>query len=138
MFFLSWNPDLGPLRNLPGESNIPPRQLDIHRKDFFRLTEKNIYPFTRDRCYGRPYLSVVSPRGPISHETHNLALATNDRSALLLSLILAESSIELVPNVLVHHAAILNWAHMKRIVTHSLILDQTYHRTAILRLRTSG
>src|SRR2546427_6955816 len=138
MFFLSWNPDLSPLRNLSGKSDIPPRQLDILAKGFFCLTEKNIYPFTRDRCYGRPYLSVVSPRGPISHETHNLALATNDWSALVLSLILAESSIELVPNELVDHPAILNWAHRKRKDPHSLILDQTYHHSAILRLGPGG
>ena len=138
MFFLSWNPDLSPLRNLSGKSDIPPRQLDILAKGFFCLTEKNIYPFARDRCYGRPYLSVVSPRGPISHETHNLALATNDWSALVLSLILAESSIELVPNELVDHPAILNWAHRKRKDPHSLILDQTYHHSAILRLGPGG
>ena len=138
MFFLSWNPDLGPLRNLPGESNISLRQLDILAKGFFCLTEKNIYPFTRDRCYGRPHLSVVSPRGPISHETHNLALATNDWCALVLSLVLAESSIELVPNELVDHPLILNWAHRKRKDPHSLILDQTYHHSAILRLGPRG
>jgi len=138
MFFLSWNPDLSPLRNLSGKSDIPPRQLDILAKGFFCLTEKNIYPFARDRCYGRPYLSVVSPRGPISHETHNIALATNDWSALVLSLILAESSIELVPNELVDHPAILNWAHRKRKDPHSLILDQTYHHSAILRLGPGG
>jgi len=92
----------------------------------------------RDRCYGRPHLSVVSPRGPISHETHDLALATNDWSALVLSLIIAESSIELVPNELVDHPAILNWAHRKRKDPHSLILDQTYHHSAILRLGPRG
>jgi len=92
----------------------------------------------RDRCYGRPHLSVVSLRGPISHETHNLALATNDWSALVLSLIIAESSIELVPNELVDHPAILNWAHRKRKDPHSLILDQTYHHSAILRLGPRG
>jgi len=138
MFFLSWNPDLSPLRNLSGKSDIPPRQLDILAKGFFCLTEKNIYPFARDRCYGQPHLPVVSPRGPISHETHNLALATNDWSALVLSLILAESSIELVPNELVDHPAILNWAHRKRKDPHSLILDQTYHHSAILRLGPGG
>ena len=138
MFFLSWNPDLSPLRNLSGKSDIPPRQLDILAKGFFCLTEKNIYPFARDRCYGRPHLPVVSPRGPISHGTHNLALATNDWSALVLSLILAESSIELVPNELVDHPAILNWAHRKRKDPHSLILDQTYHHSAILRLGPGG
>src|SRR5437660_9834212 len=92
----------------------------------------------RDRCYGRPHLSVVSPRGPISHETHDLALATNDWSALVLSLIIAESSIEPVPNELVDHPTILTWAHRKRKDPHSLILDQTYHHSAILRPRPRG
>ena len=76
MFLLSWNPDLSPLRNLSGKSDIRLGQLDILAKGFFCLAEKNVYPFTRDRCYGRSHLSVVSPCGPISHETHNLALAT--------------------------------------------------------------
>jgi len=57
---------------------------------------------------------------------------------LVLSLILADSSIELVPNELVDHPAILNWAHRKRKDPHSLILDQTYHHSAILRLGPSG
>jgi rRNA small subunit pseudouridine methyltransferase Nep1 len=51
-----------------------------------------------------------------------------------LSLILAESSIELVPNELVHEPAILKWAQKKRKDPHTLILDQTYHHSAILRL----
>ncbi|HEX9429103.1 MAG TPA: 16S rRNA methyltransferase [Candidatus Bathyarchaeia archaeon] len=53
---------------------------------------------------------------------------------MVLSLILAESSIELVPNELVHHPAILKWAQKKRKDPHTLILDQTYHHSAILRL----
>jgi rRNA small subunit pseudouridine methyltransferase Nep1 len=57
---------------------------------------------------------------------------------LILSLILAESSIELVPNELVHHPAILKWAKRKRKDPHSLILDQTYHHSAILRLGHRG
>jgi rRNA small subunit pseudouridine methyltransferase Nep1 len=57
---------------------------------------------------------------------------------LILSLILAESSIELVPNELVHHPAILKWAKRKRKDPHSLILDQTYHHSAILRLGLRG
>lgn len=61
-----------------------------------------------------------------------------DRSALVLTLILAESSIELVPNELVRHPAILKWAERKRKDPHSLILDQTYHHSAILRLGTPG
>src|SRR5712691_4169466 len=61
-----------------------------------------------------------------------------DRSALVLSLILAESSIELVPNELVDHPAILNWAHRKRKDPHSLVLDQTYHHSAILWLGPRG
>ena len=57
---------------------------------------------------------------------------------MVLSLILAESSIELVPNELVDHPAILSWAHRKRKDPHSLVLDQTYHHSAILRLGPSG
>jgi len=61
-----------------------------------------------------------------------------DGSALVLTLILAESSIELVPNELVRHPAILKWAQRKRKDPHSLILDQTYHHSAILRLGPRG
>ncbi len=57
---------------------------------------------------------------------------------MVLSLILAESSIELVPNELVDHAAILHWAQRKRKDPRSLILDQTYHHSAILRLGPRG
>ncbi len=57
---------------------------------------------------------------------------------MVLSLILAESAIELVPNELVHHAAVLSLAQRKRKDPHSLILDQTYHHSAILRLGPRG
>jgi rRNA small subunit pseudouridine methyltransferase Nep1 len=57
---------------------------------------------------------------------------------LVLSLIIAESSIELVPNELVRHPAILKWAQKKRKDPHTLILDQTYHHSAILRLGPRG
>jgi len=57
---------------------------------------------------------------------------------LVLSLILAESSIELVPNELVHHPAILKWAQRKRKDPHATILDQSYHHSAILRLGPGG
>ena len=57
---------------------------------------------------------------------------------MVLSLVLAESSIELVPNELVHHPAILKWAQRKRRDPGALVLDQTYHHSAILRLRARG
>jgi rRNA small subunit pseudouridine methyltransferase Nep1 len=53
-------------------------------------------------------------------------------------LILAESSIELVPNELVHHPAVLKWAQRKRKDPRTLIMDQTYHHSAILRLGSLG
>ena len=59
-------------------------------------------------------------------------------SPLVLTLVLAESSIELVPNELVHHPAIVKWAQRKRKDPHSLILDQTYHHSAILQLGPHG
>ena len=39
-----------------------------------------------------------------------------------------------MPNELVHHPAILKWARKKRKDPHTLVLDQTYHHSAILRL----
>jgi rRNA small subunit pseudouridine methyltransferase Nep1 len=56
----------------------------------------------------------------------------------LLTLILAESSIELVPNEIAGHSAILKWAERKKKDPHQLILDQSYHHSAILRLEKSG
>jgi rRNA small subunit pseudouridine methyltransferase Nep1 len=56
----------------------------------------------------------------------------------LLTLILAESSIELVPNEIAGHPAILKWAERKKKDPRQLILDQSYHHSAILRLGKSG
>ncbi|TMI50430.1 hypothetical protein E6H22_01350 [Candidatus Bathyarchaeota archaeon] len=58
--------------------------------------------------------------------------------SLTLTLILAESSIELVPNEIAGHPAILSWARRKKKDPHRLILDQSYHHSAILRLGGSG
>jgi len=56
----------------------------------------------------------------------------------VLSLVLAESSIELVPNELVHHPAVVKWAQRKRRDPQTLVLDRTYHHSAILRLGLRG
>lgn len=56
----------------------------------------------------------------------------------MLSLILAESSIELVPNEIAGHPAIIKWAKRKKKDPHKLVLDQNYHHSAILRLGKSG
>jgi rRNA small subunit pseudouridine methyltransferase Nep1 len=56
----------------------------------------------------------------------------------LLTLILAESSIELVPNEIAGHPAILKSARRKKKDPHDLILDQSHHHSAILQLGTSG
>jgi rRNA small subunit pseudouridine methyltransferase Nep1 len=56
----------------------------------------------------------------------------------LLTLILAESSIELVPNEIAGHPAILKWAERKKKDPRQLILDQSYHHSAILRLGKAG
>src|SRR2546428_6240904 len=56
----------------------------------------------------------------------------------MLTLILAESSIELVPNEITGHPAILKWAERKKKDPHQLILDQSYHHSAILGLGKSG
>jgi rRNA small subunit pseudouridine methyltransferase Nep1 len=55
----------------------------------------------------------------------------------MLSLILAESSIELVPNEIAGHPAITKWAKRKKKDPRQLILDQNYHHSAILRLGKS-
>src|SRR5256885_12166534 len=56
----------------------------------------------------------------------------------MLTLILAESSIELVPNEITGHPAILKWAERKEKDPRELILDQSYHHSAILRLGKPG
>jgi rRNA small subunit pseudouridine methyltransferase Nep1 len=56
----------------------------------------------------------------------------------MLTLILAESSIELVPNEIAGHPAIQKWAERKKKDPHQLILDQSYHHSAILRLGKAG
>lgn len=57
---------------------------------------------------------------------------------MVLSLVLAESSIELVPNEITGHPAVLSWAHRKRKDPRRLILDQNYHHAAIERLGRAG
>lgn len=57
---------------------------------------------------------------------------------MTLTLVLAESSIELVPNEIVHHSSVTSSAAKKRKDPHQLILDQNYHHAAILRLGSSG
>ena len=56
----------------------------------------------------------------------------------MLSLILAESSIELVPNEIAGHPAIVKSAKRKKKDPRRLVLDQSYHHAAILRLGKSG
>ena len=56
----------------------------------------------------------------------------------MLTLILAESSIELVPNEIAGHPAIQKSAEKKQKRPTELILDQSYHHSAILRLGKSG
>ena len=58
--------------------------------------------------------------------------------SLALTLVLAESSIELVPNEIAGHRAILSSAERKKKDPGRLILDRSYHHSAILRLRGSG
>lgn len=57
---------------------------------------------------------------------------------MVLSLVLTESSIELVPNEIVGHPAVLNWAHRKRKDPRHLILDQNYHFAAMQKLGRAG
>ena len=57
---------------------------------------------------------------------------------MVLSLVLAESSIELVPKELAHHPAVLKSAQRKKKDPETLILDQTYHHATILRLGPRG
>ncbi len=55
-----------------------------------------------------------------------------------LTLILAESAIELVPNEIAGHAAVRSSARRKRKHPRQLILDQNYHHAAILKLGRRG
>jgi len=53
---------------------------------------------------------------------------------MTLTLVLADSSIELVPNEIVHHSSVTANALRKRKDPHQLILDQNFHHAAILKL----
>jgi len=57
---------------------------------------------------------------------------------LTLALVIVESSIELVPNEIVHHSSVKANAAKKRRDPSQLILDQNYHHAAILGLGPSG
>ena len=57
---------------------------------------------------------------------------------MVLSLVLAESSIELVPKELTHHPSVVKIALRKKKDPSRLILDQSYHHAAILRLGHHG
>jgi rRNA small subunit pseudouridine methyltransferase Nep1 len=57
---------------------------------------------------------------------------------LVLTLVLAESSIELVPNEITGHSAVTKSAQRKNKDPRELILDQSYHHSAILRLGRRG
>ena len=57
---------------------------------------------------------------------------------MVLTLVLAESSVELVPNEIATHPAVVRWARRKRKDPRWLILDQNYHHAAIMRLGRPG
>lgn len=57
---------------------------------------------------------------------------------LVLSLVLGEASIELMPREIVGHPAVLSWANRKRKDPRHLILDQNYHFAAIQKLGRAG
>lgn len=104
------------------------------------LGYQNVDSLPRDTADGRPRLPVIPLFGPGWHEAIYSPADPRPLAScpLVLSLILAESSIELVPNELANHPAIVTWAHRKRKDPRRLILDQTHHHAAILRLGRSG
>lgn len=55
-----------------------------------------------------------------------------------LTLVIAESSIELVPNEITGHPSVQKSARRKKKEATKLILDQNYHHSAILRLGKNG
>ena len=58
--------------------------------------------------------------------------------SLVLTLVLAESSIELVPNEITGHTTVTRSAQRKKKDPHELMLDQNYHHSAILHLKKRG
>lgn len=70
-----------------------------------------------------------------THEAHNRdRIASIEWTSLVLTLVLAESSIELVPKEIARERTVLSWAKRKAKEPQNLILDQSYHHYAILRL----
>ncbi len=57
---------------------------------------------------------------------------------MVLTLILAESSIELVPEEIAGHPAVISSAHRRRKDSHRIILDQSYHYAAMQKLGRAG
>ncbi len=57
---------------------------------------------------------------------------------MVLTLVLAESAVELVPNQITGHPAVRRAALKKNKDPHQLILDQSYHHAAILQLERRG
>lgn len=57
---------------------------------------------------------------------------------MTLTLVLAESSIELVPYEIAGHPSVVAAARRKKTTSHRMILDQTYHHGAILKLPEHG
>ena len=57
---------------------------------------------------------------------------------MVLTLVLAESSIELVPNEIAGHPSVTGSALKKQKEPNELILDQSYHHSAMLRLAKAG
>lgn len=56
----------------------------------------------------------------------------------MLTLVLAESAIELVPNEIMAHASVRASARRKNKKPQRIILDQTYHHVAMLNLKAHG
>ena len=57
---------------------------------------------------------------------------------MVLTLVLAESAIELVPNEIADHKTVLGTARRKKKDPRRLMLDQSYHHSAILKLGRAG
>ena len=103
------------------------------------MPEQDLNSLARDRRDRSSGLTVISARGVSCHEAHNLSEGLDSgEPSLRLTLILAESAIELVPNEIAGHPAVRSSARRKKRDPRQLILDQSYHHSAILKLDRRG
>lgn len=139
LFLVPVHSHLCPHRDFSGKLNITLRKPFVLTHEFACLAEQHTHPFLGRRAHGRSSCSVASSYGLSSHELITSSERWGpERLQLTLTLVLAESSIELVPYEIAGHPSVVAAARRKKTSPGRIILDQTYHHGAILKLPEHG